>query len=390
MFNKNFFSLFILSFFSLSVSAQIGESVQKTYRVAIFSPLYLDSLFAEGTYRHGKAVPKFAQAGLHFVQGAQIALDSMMLSNTNTEVSFYDSKAYSENISHLISTHKLDSTDLIIGAVKDAEFSQLAAYAKQRNIPFISSVFPNDGGITENPFLVILNSTLKAHCEAIHTYLMQNHGTDKIILATSVGSQESKIAAYLQQINENEGKPLLNIREINYKDNFGTLASVLDSTRKNIIIGGSLSAGFTTDLLKTVYGFRKNYQVQLIGMPNWDGFSELRKPVYKDFSVMYTTPFNNTKNEILYRTLQNAYLRKFKGFPSDMSFKGFESVYIFTTLLSRYHEDFMSHLNDSYKGFNEYNFRPVFLSKKSIVPDYFENKHMYFMRIMNGKISRVK
>lgn len=387
MLKKIAFSVFILCFISLAARAQVGGTLLKTYRIAIFSPLYLDSVFSGDYYRHGKTIPKFAQPGLHFVQGAQVALDSMMLPNTNTQVSIYDSKAYIENIPTLISSHKLDSIDLIIGGVKDAEFSQLAAFAKEKNIPFISSVFPNDGAVTQNPFLVIMNSTLKAHCEAIHTYLVQNHGTDKIFLATSGGSQEKKIAGYFKLINESEGKPLLNIKEVNYNDNFGTLISGLDSTRKNIIIGGSLGESFSADLLRAAYGFRKNYEIRLIGMPNWDGFSEFRKTVYKDFPVLYTTPYSNTKTESFYRKLQNAYQRKYKGAPSDLSCKGFESVYMFATLLSRYPYDFMSHLNDSYKVFNEYNFKPVFTNKKSIVPDYFENKHLYFMKIMNGKIS---
>lgn len=388
MFKPITFSLFFICLCTMAPRAQVGAPLLKTYRVAIFSPLYLDTIFAGGNYRHGKTIPKFAQPGLHFVQGAQVALDSMMLPNTNTEVSIYDSKAYLQNIPWLISTHKLDSIDLLIGSVKDAEFSQLAAFAKEKNVPFISSVFPNDGGVTANPFLVILNSTLKAHCEAIHTYLIQNHGTDRIFLATSGGSQEGKIAGYFKAINETEGKPLLNLREVNYNDNFGTLINSLDSTRKNIIIGGSLSPSFSADLLRAAYGLRKNYQVQLIGMPNWDGFSEFRKPAYKDFPVLYTTPYSNTKPEMYHRKLQNAYLRKYKGSPSDMSYRGFETVFMFATLLSRYPYDFMSHVNDSFKVFNEYTFKPVFLNKKSIVPDYFENKHLYFMKILNGKISR--
>jgi len=382
------FSLFFICLCSKGSNAQVIAPLLKTYRVAIFSPLYLDSIFTNGNYRHGKTIPKFAQPGLHFVQGAQVALDSMMLPNTNTEVNIYDSKAYLQNIPWLISTHKLDSTDLIIGAVKDAEFIQLAAFAKEKNIPFISPVFPNDGGITSNPFLVILNSTLKAHCEAIHTYLVQNHGTDRIFLATSAGNQERKIAGYFKAINESEGKPLLNLREINYKDNFSTLINGLDSTRNNIIIGGSLSESFSADLLRAAYGFRKNYPVQLIGMPNWDGFSEFRKSVYKDFSVLYTTPFSNPKADSYSRKLQDVYLRKYKSSPTDMSYRGFETVYMFATLLSRFPYDFMSHLNDSFKVFNDYNFKPVFTNKKSILPDYFENRHLYFMKILNGNISR--
>ena len=87
----------------------------------------------------------------------------------------------------------------------------LADFALQKNIPFISATYPNDAGITGNPFLVIMNSTLKAHCDAIYSYILQNHGTDKIYLCRKKGAQEDMVASYFKQMNEQDGKPLLPI-----------------------------------------------------------------------------------------------------------------------------------------------------------------------------------
>ena len=366
--------------------AQQGNAVLKTYHIAIFAPIYLDSVFDGNTYNQGKNFPRFTQQGLDFVQGAQVALDSMQLTNGNMEAGIFDSKASEENIPWLITNHKLDSMDLLIGAVKDTEFLKLASFAKEKNIPFISAVYPNDGGITANPFLVILNSTLRAHCENIFSYLLQKHGTDNIILFRKKGAQEDKIAAYFKTINESEGKPLLNIRVLNLEDDFSGLKDRLDSTKPNVLIGGSLSEDFATGLFTAAYSLKKNYRIEMIGMPNWDGFHELRKPIYKDFPVSYTTAYSNIKTDAFSRMVQNVYSKKYKGTPSDMSYKGFECVFIFAGLLTRYPNDFVSHLNDSgFKIFTDFNFKPVYLNKKSTMPDYFENKHLYFMKIINGK-----
>jgi hypothetical protein len=374
--------------FTAGIKAQ-GNTGIKTYRVGIFSPLYLDSIFAGSYYRYGKAFPKFAQMGLDFVQGAEIALDSIPLPNGNIHAEIFDSKASSQNIQWLIANHRLDSLDLLIGAVKDIEFTQLASFAKQKNIPFISAVLPNDGGVTSNPFLVVVNSTLRAHCETIYSYLLQNHGTDNIILCRKKGGQEDKIADYLKNINEPDGKPVLPIRIINFDNDFSILKSKLDSTKKTVIIGGSLNESFAESLIEAAYQLKNNYQVEMIGMPNWDGFSAARKSTYKDFSILFTTPYLNTKSDFFSRKIQNVYSRRYKGVPSDMSYRGFETVFVFSRLITRYPDDFMSHLNDyAYKVFNDYNFKPVYLNKQNDVPDYFENKHLYFMRIMNGKVSK--
>ena len=369
--------------------AQPMSNALKTYRVGIFSPLFLDSVFSDNGYKYGKNFPKFTQQGLDFVQGAQIALDSMPLPNGNIRATIYDSKAEEQTVSWLIENHKLDSLDLVIGAVKDAEFLQLAAFAKQKNIPFISATLPNDGGVTSNPFLVIVNSTLRAHCENIYSYLLQNHGTDNIILCRKKGSQEDKIAEYFRSINQPDGKPLLNIKTVNIDGDFSVLKTKLDSTKKNVIVGASLNEDFANELVSAAYGLKKIYPAEIIGMPNWDAFADLKKATYKDFSVLYTTPYINTKSDNYSKRIRACYLKKYKGVPSDMTYKGFEAVFVFARLITRYPDDFMSHLNDySYKVFSEYNFKPVFVNKKSGMPDYFENKHLYFMRIMNGKVTK--
>jgi hypothetical protein len=364
----------------------------RTYKVGIFAPLYLDSVFNDNGYKYSKNnFPKFTVQGLDFVQGAQIALDSMPLFNGNIHATFYDSRSYTNPLSGLIHDKSIDSLDLIIGAVKDQDYLQLANFAQQRNIPFISAVYPNDGGVVSNPFLVIVNSTLKAHCEAIYSYLLQNHGNERIVLVRKPGAQEDKVAAYFKNINDQDGKELLNIQVINIPDNnFSGLKNKLDSLHRNVIIGGSLSEDFALKLATEAASISKTYSSTLIGMPNWDGFTFVsRKNTLKDYPVYYTTPYYNSKWDAQSKMIQAVYKKCYKSSPSDMTYKGFESVYLFARLLTRYPDDYMGHLNDyPYKVFNEYIFKPVFLTKKSTVPDYFENKRLYFMKSMNGSVSK--
>ena len=64
-------------------------------------------------------------------------------------------------------------------------------------------------------------------------------------------------------------------------------------------------------------------------------------------------------------------------------------MYLFIKLLSMHPDDFMSNLNNHpYKVFSDYKFKPVYVNKKSGVPDYFENKNLYFVKILNGAHTR--
>ena len=396
---KHIFPFALISFIALlsalSVTAQTDTTksvaVVPSYKVGIFAPLYLDSVFTDKEFRYKQGVPRFIMPAVDFVQGAQVALDSMQ-GNENIEASIFDSKAYTQNIPWLIQNKKLDSLDLIIGNVKDAEYRQLADFAMQKKIPFISATYPNDGGITANPYLVIMNSTLRSHCEAIYSYLLQNHGTDKIYLFRKPGVQEDQVAGYFKQLNEQDGEPLLPIQVLNFDSNPTSdyIKTKLDSNRKSVIIGASLEENFASNLANASYELNAVYPITLIGMPTWDGFACFhKKEGLLDFPVYFTSPYWNYKWDNYSKMVLNAYTKKFKGKPSDMAFKGFESVYLFTKLLTRYPNDVMRHLNDkTLKVFNEYNFRPVTLKKENEVPDYFENKHLYFVKIVNGTASR--
>jgi Periplasmic binding protein len=386
--------LFVMALVAfLNVTAQT-DSVKKmpAYRVGIFAPLYLDSVFSNNTFRYKQGLPKFMVPAIEFVQGAEIALDSMKPGNENIEATIYDSKSYTKNISYLINAKQLDNLDLIIGSVKDADYKQLADFALLKNIPFISATYPNDGGVTANPFTVIMNSTLKAHCEAIYSYLLQQHGTDQIFFCRKKGTQEDKVAGYFKFLNEQDGRALLNIKTLNFDSTISSsfFKSKLDSNRKSVIIGGSLDENFASDLASACYDLPTVYNRILIGMPNWDGFSSLqKKDDFKDFPVYFTAPYYNDKKDNYSKILMGAYAKKFKIKPSDMAFKGFEAVYLFTKLLAKYPNDLINHINDkTEKVFCDYNFRPVLLKKENTTPDYFENKHLYFIRLMNGTTSK--
>ena len=386
---------FLIVLFFITVSHTLNAQ-NKVYHIGIFAPLYLDSVFAgDGNFLYKQNMPKFIMPGLDFVQGAEIALDSMGLNGATVSASVYDTKSYTHPVSYLIKNKKLDTLDLIIGSVKDAEYKELAAFALQKHIPFISATYPNDGGITNNPYLVILNTTLKSHCEAIYSYLVQNHSTDKIFLCRNKGAQQDRVAGCFKKINEQDGKPFLNIQTLNYDStvNSDNLKLKLDSNRQSIIIGASLDEKFATSLAYACNDLHQQYPITLIGMPNWDAFKALmNKDDLPDFPVYYTTPYFNNKWDDYSKMVTNAYALQYKGKPTDMSFKGFECAYLFTKLLILYPHGFINHLNDkTYKVFSDFNFRPVSslsTNNETSVPDYFENKHVYFIKILGGTASK--
>ena len=391
---KNIFSIgfFLLAAVHLSVNAQTTDSSLKTFRIGIFAPLYFDSVFNGAQYKYDKQMPKIVLPGLEFVEGAQIALDTIA-TNNSIKAFVYDIKSKEQNINSLLNKNSFDSLDLIIGSANGSDYKQLAEIAVKKNIPFISATYPNDGGITNNPFTVILNATLNTHCTAVYNYINKTAPTSKMVLFRKAGSTEDRITAQFTKLNAgNNGKPLFNIPSINLPDSFtvADILSKLDSTRTNTIIAGSLDEIFGKKLAAICAGVSKKYTIILMGVPTWDGIKDFTKPEFKNFPIYYPANYYNTETDQWSNTVNSAFKIKTSGKAMDMVFKGFECTYYFLSLLIKDKTNFMNNLNDkTLKIFTDYDFKPVRINAQSISPDYFENKRVYILKKLNGVITKV-
>ena len=84
--------LFIaITFFCTGLHAQVNENDSiKKYKVGIFAPVYLDSVFKGNNYKYQDNFPRFTFQGLDFIHGAMIALDSLAFPNARIETYIYD------------------------------------------------------------------------------------------------------------------------------------------------------------------------------------------------------------------------------------------------------------------------------------------------------------
>ena len=233
----------------------------------------------------------------------------------------------------------------------------------------------------------MINPRLNTHIEAIYRYLHRTYATDNIIMFRKKGNIEDAIQAMLMDMNKKSQGPPLKLKAVDLPENFEAkqVISYLDSTRQNILLCGALDETFAQNLTR-VLSSNKKFPVTVMGMPTWDGL----KDIGKDLDIIYSTPYNPVRKDKLSQQLITKYRVKYSGRPSDMFFKGFESMYHFTKLFLKYGNGLINNLSDKdFTLFNEYDFQPVRIHKESIEPDYLVNKKIYFIRKVDGKIKSV-
>jgi hypothetical protein len=378
---KRPFLLLICSLAVIFASAQIT----RRYKIAVFTPLYLDSVYnAAGAFKYQNTdFPKFTMPGLEFYSGVKAAADSLEKRDAPLEFFIYDTKGR-QSLNQLLASPEFRDMDLIIGQTNATETRTLADAALRNKIPFISATFPNDAGISANPYFVVLNSTLSAHVESIYEFLQKYHTADKIIYFRKAGTAETQLHKDFTEMTRTTGSSPLNIRYVDLNGPFtsSTLANYLDSTEKNVCIVGSLDENFGARFITELSKLADKYPIRAIGMPTWE---RLNFPRSSNLEVVYTAPFYYNLGTTLESKLADEYSSTFSTKPTDLFFRGYETALRFSLLLLDTRDDISSNL--SRKGntvFTQFDIQPVFRDKSAMTLDYFENRHLYFIKVFGG------
>lgn len=368
------------------------DSISGKRRVLVFTPLYLDSAFDKttGEYRYGKQFPRFINPGLEFYEGIQLALDTLSQEKTPLEVAIFDTRCATRTIDQQLSSPEAAGAGLIIGYVTPAEERVLAAAALRKNIPFINVNLPNDAGINGNPSLVILNSTLKTHCEGIYHFLQRYYPVSSVTVFRKTGAMEDKLKMYLTDMEKATNGVKLKMKYVNLDgNNPADLRQYLDSDRLNISLVGSLDENFGKKIAMQLSAFSESYSSLVIGMPTWDGITDFNKKDYKGIDIVYSTPFYAAKADSLNNTISDNFNSTMFARPSDMVFRGYECMYRFGKLLVEKDSNLVSSIGEKkFKVFTDFDIQPV-LNHQTFSLEYFENKKLYFIKKTDGVIKQV-
>ncbi len=389
---KKLFLLFLcFGILSLkTISAQSGA--EGRYKVALFVPLHLDSAFDNSNnYRFGKTFPRQSIAGLEFYTGAEYAIDSLKTNNEPLDFYVFDIRSQQGAINTISTSAVMDSIDLIIGQVSGAEYLLLSEIAKERNIPFISATYPNDGGIKGNPNVIIVSSKLNTHIQSLFNFMLRNYSLDNIVYFRSKNAADDRVEDVFKQLNTSGTGSILKYKTITVPESATVvdLRKVLDSNKQNIVISGSLSESFGIKLATACVGMGTSYRINLVGMPTWEGSRELVRSEYRSLPIIYSSNFHVTDTAWGNAFVEN-YRKKTFSKPTDLVYKGFEITHNFVRLLLKYDTSLITHLDDhSFKILTDYDFKPIRWNKAEPTPDYYENKRIYILRRLNGVVEKL-
>lgn len=375
-----------------SLSVARPDSLPQRHHIAIFAPLYLDSAFdATGQYRYAKSFPKFINPGLEFWEGAQLAIDSMKKEGLQLEIHVYDTRSASRPLMSLLRSEEIKQMDLLIGHVVNVnEANLLVQMAASLTIPFINVNLPNEAGARNNPYYVILNSTLPTQCAGIYKFLQKNFSVSTIVVFRKKGTTEDLLKSYFTEAEKSTLGVPLKMKYVTLENNFtqDDITDYLDSNKTNVCLVASLDAFFGQQVCQQLATVSSSYTTTVMGMPTWWQF-DFEKPIFKGIEVYYSTPFYINPADSLALGVQEHFRTNFYSRPSDMVYRGYETIYHFGHLLASNGKNISSSLGDKkFKLFTQFDIQPV-IDKQTMTLDYFENKKLYFVKKVDGIVKAV-
>lgn len=366
---------------------------KKSIRIGLFVPLYLDSAFdASANFRYPpKTFPKFHLPGLEFYEGALLALDTLAAEKISVQLVVKDTRSGTESLTEQLNSPDCKALDLIVAYCAAHEIKTFAEAGLLRGIPVINVNSPNDGGVIENPFLVLLNSTLRTQCLSLSAYIREKFTRQSVVVFRKKGLLEDRIQTYLNEAGKSLGKNASKFIYVDLPDSFTVnhLIPKLDTLKPTLCLAGSLDENFGRRLALQLASLSKsNYGSTLIGMPTWDAIRDFVKPEYRGIDIVYCTPFFSLRTDSVSQSITHFFNEKIYARPSDMVLRGYEAIWHFSKLYQRYGNKISSHLTSrEFEVFRELNIQPQ-VGARSNSLDYFENKKLYFLTWRDGILHR--
>jgi hypothetical protein len=356
--------------------------MKNSYRIDVLASLYLDDIIKEGATSYKGKIPEKAMPGMAFYKGVQIAADSLKNAGFNIDIYIHDVTSDAESAQNLISGKKLDSADLLLGAVQPRDIPELADYAKGREVNFVSAFSPNAAGVKDNHYFTLVQPSLKTHCEWITADAGSKFpGQNVTLLYRTADQVDDNAYKYVTDAATSINLQPLNCNTLPGKS---SLAELIDPKKPNVVIVSVLDKAYADSLLAELSEYFPSTHFEVYGMPSWAAAKNGGD--YDNLSINVTTPFNFDASSPVVKYINKQYRKEFTDKPTELVYRGFEALFWYANLLKEYGTIFNEHYKDnSAAPFTKFEVRPERDKDGNFL--YYENKHMVLIVRDGGPIN---
>ena len=341
--------------------AQFDKS--KTYKVALFLPLYLSMNDTTGWGTHTGKIYAKSKNYIEFYAGSMLAINELRKQGLSFDVEVVDTKGDSLYISNYMRNHDMSGYDMFIGPAFSGELQVVGDYAWEHQINIVSPLSVKSTFIDHNPYAFQVCPTLDIQMKYMAEFLNQIDTKNFIVIHNGDAQEQDFISEFKRQLYSSIHSD--NFDQVRYNEYYYyTCGDILNSAfikgKDNIVIIPSTDRAFVTDVMGKLNGYSYEYKVTLFGQPRWERFESIDIDYFHNTNTHYLSNsyIDYSKPEIIdfvrnYRNLLSVE-------PDRMAFQGYDITMFFCTALNKFGHDF--------RRFIMYHTAPLLQTEFNFVP----------------------
>jgi LysM repeat protein/ABC-type branched-subunit amino acid transport system substrate-binding protein len=305
---------------------------KSVYNVALMLPLFLagvDAIDAVNTDPKVFETTKSFQF-LPFYEGFRMALDSVEKLGVKVKLYVYDVDKDTSKTRQLLKKPEMKTMDLIFGLLYHSNFQIVAAFAKKNRIYLVNPISERSELVTGNPYVFKVQPSKKAQFDQLAVFMADSF-TDGQVLIIRNGQYGDRDAAELLKKKCQEHDLKVQVVE-------GQEAAIgrYSKDKPNYIIVFSDNQTYTLELLRGLYKLRNEYNLTLIGLPDWSAMDALESEYLVALKThMMSRSFIDYDHPEVERFVRQ-YQENYKTDPELLAFQGFDQAFFFLSALNTF------------------------------------------------------
>ncbi|MFH0758786.1 MAG: LysM peptidoglycan-binding domain-containing protein [Bacteroidota bacterium] len=288
------------------------DNRRRTYRIAYFIPFDfqksepLDSLLknVESVTRRNRIIERFRMEQktpqsvqfLEFFQGSLLALDSMRQTGMKLDVRFYDTRKSIDQTLLLLEKPDMEKMDLIFGPFYAFNLEIVAEFAKREKIPIVTPFFNEMVYAWDNPYLFQLSPSLETGYREVARLVASKHDYNIVYVREEDSLDMEKHSLLREMIYDGfddyrPEEPVIFKELVLTLEHTDEIIHSLSTDRKNLVIVPTGNEALASRVVSSLYYRLKDFDIEIIGTPNWTEFSSIDYRYYHELSLMFYNPF---------------------------------------------------------------------------------------------------
>ena len=358
-----------------TTEVQQTEFVDPTneFRIAFLLPLFLDDTFpesapdpsmerdSEGRYRSRDGrfwIHQRSANALEFYQGALLALDTLREQGLNAQITVFDTMNDAERMAQILRSPEMSNTDLIIGPFTTGLVNQVADFARENEVHYVSPIAINVESMRNNPYLIQVNSGEINTVNPIVDFIATKENIHVTLIGNRAEADQTLFNAYRNRLRTVFDDNVLTVLQMR-PDSLVQANRYLRGGLLNIVIIPAASEAFVNRITGQLRAASSNFQINLYGLEGWTKFVNLDLEYLYTLEFRYATAFFIDYDNPEVRNFLNKFRNMYHTEPTmligfdrisplsyQFAFLGYDITYFFVSALKKYGRNFGNNLSD--------------------------------------------